>query len=116
VKLIAFSVPAAYASFPILQQIFARLGMDDNIETNVSTFAAEMREIAFILHNIDRRSLYNIPEVRRQAVANTSRAIVDELGRGTSTRDGLAIALAIAEALVDSKVSSQLTSSYKSEV
>lgn len=32
--------------------------MDDNIETNVSTFAAEMKEIAFILRNIDRRSLY----------------------------------------------------------
>ncbi|KAH4123620.1 hypothetical protein HBI49_025660 [Parastagonospora nodorum] len=80
-------VPATYASFPILYQLFARLGMDDNIETNVSTFAAEMKEIAFILRNIDRRSL----------------AIVDELGRGTSTRDGLAIALAIAEALVSSK-------------
>ncbi len=82
-----FSVPAEYASFPILHQLFARLGMDDSIETNVSTFAAEMREIAFILRNIDRRSM----------------AIVDELGRGTSTRDGLAIALAIAEALVSSK-------------
>jgi DNA mismatch repair protein MSH4 len=82
-----FSVPASYASFPILHQLFARLGMDDNIETNVSTFAAEMREIAFILRNIDRRSM----------------AIIDELGRGTSTRDGLAIALAIAEALVSSK-------------
>ncbi|KAL1610968.1 MutS protein msh4 [Nothophoma quercina] len=80
-------VPAAYASFPILHQLFARLGMDDSIETNVSTFAAEMREIAFILRNIDRRSM----------------AIVDELGRGTSTRDGLTIALAIAEALVSSK-------------
>ncbi|KAH7077239.1 muts domain V-domain-containing protein [Paraphoma chrysanthemicola] len=80
-------VPATYASFPIMHQLFARLGMDDNIETNVSTFAAEMREIAFILRNIDRRSL----------------AIIDELGRGTSTRDGLAIALAIAEALVSSK-------------
>jgi DNA mismatch repair protein MSH4 len=51
------SVPATYASFPILHQLFARLGMDDNIETNVSTFAAEMKEIAFILRNIDRRSL-----------------------------------------------------------
>ncbi|KAJ4380241.1 MutS protein msh4 [Didymella sp. IMI 355093] len=80
-------VPASYASLPILHQLFARLGMDDNIETNVSTFAAEMREIAFILRNIDRRSM----------------AIIDELGRGTSTRDGLAIALAIAEALVSSK-------------
>ena len=85
--LIKYSVPASYASFPILHQLFARLGMDDSIETNVSTFAAEMREISFILRNIDRRSM----------------AIVDEMGRGTSTRDGLAIALAIAEALVSSK-------------
>jgi len=80
-------VPAEYAAFPIMRQIFARVSMDDSIEANVSTFAAEMRETAFILRNIDRNSL----------------AIVDELGRGTSTRDGLAIALAIAEALVDSR-------------
>jgi DNA mismatch repair protein MSH4 len=51
------SVPATYASVPIFHQLFARLGMDDSIETNVSTFAAEMREIAFILRNIDKRSL-----------------------------------------------------------
>ncbi|KAF2098960.1 hypothetical protein NA57DRAFT_39496 [Rhizodiscina lignyota] len=80
-------VPASYASFPILHQLFARTSLDDSIEANVSTFAAEMRETAFILRNIDRRSM----------------AIVDELGRGTSTRDGLAIAIAIAEALVDSR-------------
>lgn len=80
-------VPAEYASFPILHQLFARVSVDDNIEANVSTFAAEMRETAFILRNIDRRSM----------------AIIDELGRGTSTRDGLAIALAIAEALVESR-------------
>jgi DNA mismatch repair protein MSH4 len=42
-------VPAAYASFPLIQQLFARVSMDDSIEANVSTFAAEMRETAFIL-------------------------------------------------------------------
>jgi len=80
-------VPAQYAAFPITRQIFARVSIDDNIEANVSTFAAEMREAAFILRNIDLQSI----------------AIIDELGRGTSTRDGLAIALAIAEALVESR-------------
>ncbi|KXL48791.1 MAG: hypothetical protein FE78DRAFT_86832 [Acidomyces sp. 'richmondensis'] len=80
-------VPAQYAAFPIMHQLFARVSTDDSIEANVSTFAAEMREMAFILRNIDRHSM----------------VIIDELGRGTSTRDGLAIALAIAEALVDSR-------------
>jgi DNA mismatch repair protein MSH4 len=80
-------VPAQYASFPIVRQLFARISLDDNIEANVSTFAAEMREAAFIMRNIDGQSM----------------AIVDELGRGTSTRDGLAIAIAIAEALIESR-------------
>ena len=79
-------VPASYASFPVFHQLFARVSIDDSIEANVSTFAAEMRETAFILRNIDNRSM----------------VIVDELGRGTSTRDGLSIAIAVAEALVDS--------------
>ena len=79
-------VPASYASFPIFHQLFARVTIDDSIEANVSTFTAEMRESAFILRNIDDRSM----------------VIVDELGRGTSTRDGLSIAIAIAEALVES--------------
>ena len=79
-------VPATYASFPIIHQLFARVSTDDSIEANVSSFAAEMRETAFILRNVDERSL----------------VIIDELGRGTSTRDGLCIAIAIAEALIDS--------------
>ncbi|KAL9099753.1 MAG: hypothetical protein Q9163_004784 [Psora crenata] len=80
-------VPASYASFPVVHQLFARVSTDDSIEANVSTFATEMRETAFILSNIDRRSM----------------VIIDELGRGTSTRDGLSIAIAVAEALIESR-------------
>ena len=79
-------IPAQYASFPLVNQLFARVSADDHAETNVSTFSAEMREMAFILRNIEPQSM----------------VIIDELGRGTSTVDGLAIAIAIAEALVDS--------------
>ena len=85
--LIGSFVPASYASFPITRQLFARVSTDDSIEANVSTFASEMRAMAFILHNISEHSL----------------VIIDELGRGTSTTDGLAIAIAIAEALIESK-------------
>ncbi|KAF2222036.1 muts domain V-domain-containing protein [Elsinoe ampelina] len=81
-------VPASsLATFPIAKQLMARVSTDDFIEANVSTFSAEMREIAYILNNIDRHSL----------------CIIDELGRGTTTRDGIAIALAIAEELVRSR-------------
>ncbi|RYP41644.1 hypothetical protein DL767_000849 [Monosporascus sp. MG133] len=79
-------VPAEYAAFPIIQHLFVRTSTDDNLEANMSTFSLEMREVAFILRNINEKSL----------------AIIDELGRGTSTRDGLAIALAISEALIQS--------------
>ncbi|KAM5459764.1 MutS protein msh4 [Microsporum canis] len=81
---IGSSVPAQYASFPIVHQLFARISTDDNQVTNVSTFSTEMREMAFILHNIDAKSM----------------VIIDELGRGTASVDGLAISIAIAEALV----------------
>ncbi|OQD83666.1 hypothetical protein PENANT_c015G03330 [Penicillium antarcticum] len=79
-------VPAQYASFPISHQLFARVATSDGLDANVSTFAAEMREMAFILRNIQPRSM----------------VIIDELGRGTSTTDGLAIAVALAEALISS--------------
>ncbi|KAK8049633.1 hypothetical protein PG994_011363 [Apiospora phragmitis] len=79
-------VPAEYASFPIIDRLFVRMSTDDSIEANMSTFSIEMREMAFILRNINKQSL----------------AVIDELGRGTSTRDGLAIAVAISEALLQS--------------
>jgi DNA mismatch repair protein MSH4 len=80
-------VPATHASVPIFHQLFALLATDSNVEANVSSFASEMSSVAFILRNIEPRSL----------------VIIDELGRGTSTTDGLAIAIAIAEALIESK-------------
>ncbi|KAH7034787.1 muts domain V-domain-containing protein [Microdochium trichocladiopsis] len=79
-------VPAEYAAVPIVHQLFVRMSTDDSIEANMSTFSLEMREMAFILRNVDQSTL----------------AIIDELGRGTSTRDGLAIAVAISEALLQS--------------
>ncbi len=98
-------VPAQYASFPIVHQLFARVSMDDSIEANISTFASEMRETAFILRSIlpILQSPVNAANSRTRNIDNQSLAIIDELGRGTSTRDGLAIALSIAEALVESK-------------
>lgn len=79
-------VPASAAYMPIVCELFARASVDDSVEANMSTFSSEMREISFILRNVSNRSM----------------VIIDELGRGTSCRDGLAIALAIAEGLVGS--------------
>ncbi|KAK6538181.1 MutS protein msh4 [Orbilia ellipsospora] len=80
-------VPASYACFPTITHMFTRVSMDDGIEANVSTFAAEMRETAFILKNATEGSM----------------VIMDELGRGTCTRDGLAIAIAVCEAMIQKK-------------
>ncbi|KAL3187723.1 hypothetical protein MRX96_024749 [Rhipicephalus microplus] len=79
-------VPAKYASFRIADQIFARTGHRDDIETNCSTFLMEMREINYILQNFTDSSLI----------------IIDELGRGTSEEEGSAMCVAITEKLINS--------------
>lgn len=76
-------VPAQHAEIGILDRIFTRVGATDNISAGESTFMVEMNESANILNNITDRSLI----------------LLDEIGRGTSTYDGISIAWAIAEYL-----------------
>ena len=78
-------VPAKSAKIGLIDRIFTRIGASDNLSRGESTFMTEMIETANILHNATSRSLI----------------ILDEIGRGTSTFDGVSIAWAIAEYILD---------------
>ena len=86
-------VPAKHADLGILDRIFTRVGASDNISSGESTFMVEMNETAAILNNLTPRSL----------------VLLDEIGRGTSTYDGVSIAWAIAEHLHETSKHRPLT-------
>ncbi len=74
-------VPASEATIGVVDRIFTRVGASDDLSTGQSTFMVEMNEVANILHNATNKSLL----------------ILDEIGRGTSTYDGLSIAWSVVE-------------------
>lgn len=93
-------VPADAATIGPIDQIFTRIGASDDLASNRSTFMVEMSETAYILHHATEQSL----------------VLMDEVGRGTSTFDGLALAHAVAEHLLQKNKSFSLFATHYFEL
>lgn len=89
-------VPADEAHIGMVDQIFCRVGASDNLARGESTFLVEMNETAYILRNAGTSSL----------------VIMDEVGRGTGTNDGLSIAWAVCEELLERKIKTLFATHY----
>ena len=89
-------VPASYAHIGVVDKIFTRVGASDDLSMGESTFMVEMLEVASILNNATSRSL----------------VILDEIGRGTSTYDGMSIAWAVAEYISKLKAKTLFATHY----
>lgn len=90
-------VPAQYASVRIADQIFSRIGSDDHMESNSSTFTLEMKETNYIVQN----------------VTNNGLVIIDELGRGTSAEEGVGLCWAICEHLLKTQAYTFFVTHFK---
>lgn len=93
-------VPADYAKIPLLDRVFTRIGASDDLTRGISTFMAEMQEVANILNTATKNSLI----------------LLDEIGRGTSTHDGLAIAWAVSEYILNNIKAKTLFATHYTEL
>ena len=93
-------VPAKSAKIPLTDRIFTRVGASDNLIFDQSTFMVEMSEVAYILNSATKHSL----------------VILDEIGRGTSTYDGLSIAWSVVEYILKNKKCKTLFATHYHEL
>ncbi|XP_055328886.1 mutS protein homolog 4-like [Paramacrobiotus metropolitanus] len=90
-------VPATFASFPVFEQIFSRFGSGDDIASNASTFMVEMRDMFHICTQANEKTL----------------VLIDELGRGTSPEEGVAVCWALCEQLLLTKATTLFVTHYE---